>query len=614
MNEHPIDPFLAAWSDASGTDGFASRPLASRALQLPGPWTRARLHAALAEILVQEPEQRDQFEETFALWFGTDVGDQEGEILDLDAWLRTPLAPVGQAGDAGEDRVADAECLVGLQQPTAIMSPHQRRRGHWSWAALDATVLLIVVACALGVGRKPSPKPGAASPRLSRKTVPDTSSVVEGHSQPTEVRRSHAKLRLAATDGEKEREQRDQGDLLTPSRSSMRQRTLTEEHSRDQRATAGSPPDAELSAAQGGQRVAVAGPAEPPTAPDGPMSRAQAIEALGKAGIVKKEHRSGLGGLKWFYSKGSVEPEAIPALDSLGGSIGLLFSEESAPKLSPLRSLQRLKGLDLGWTKLSDVSALEGISLTHLELSGTKVSDVSALKRMPLTHLDLAWTQVSDLSALAGMRLTYLELGGTKVSDLSALKGTPLTSLSLFRTQTSDLSPLKGMPLTHLDLGRTKVSDVSALKGMSLTKLDLKGTPVSDVSALKGMPLQWLDLGGTKVDDAAALKGMSLTRLDLSGTPVSDLSALKGMPLQWLDLSGTPVSDLSALKGMPIQWLDLSGTKVTDVSALESLRLLQTLYVRGLVSPVKDWSPVPSGVKIIPSPPTRQTASSRTAP
>jgi hypothetical protein len=613
MNEHPIDPFLAAWSDASGTDGFASRPLVSRALQLPGAWTRARLHAALAAVLVQEPAQRERFEKTFALWFGTDVGDQEGEILDLDAWLRTPLAPVGQAGDAGEDRVADAECLVGAQQPTAIMSPRPRRRSRWSWAALDATVVLIVVACVLGVGRRPSPKPGTANPRLSRKTVPDTSSVVEGHSQPTGVR-SHAKLRLAATYGEKEREQRDQGDLLTPSKSSMRQRTLTEEHSRDQRATAGSPPDAELSAAQGGQRVAVAGPAEPPAAPAGPMSRAQAIEALTKAGIVKKEHRSGLGGLKWFYSRGSVEPEAIPALDSLGGSIGLLFSEESAPKLSPLRSLQRLKGLDLGWTKLSDVSALDGMSLTHLELSGTKVSDVSALKRMPLTHLDLAWTQVSDLSALAGMRLTYLELGGTKVSDLSALKGAPLTSLSLFRTQTSDLSALKGMPLTHLDLRRTKVSDVSALKGMSLANLDLKGTPVSDVSALKGMPLQWLDLGGTKVDDAAALKGMPLTRLDLGGTKVSDLSALKGMPLQWLDLSGTPVSDLSALKGMPLQWLDLSGTKVTDVSALESLRLLQTLYVRGLVAPVKDWSPVPSGVKIIPSPPTRQTASSRTAP
>jgi hypothetical protein len=383
MNEHPIDPFLAAWSDASGSDAFTSRPLVCRALQLPGPWTRARLHAALAAVLVQEPEQRDRFEETFARWFGADEGDQEAEILYLDAWLRAPLAPVGQPADGGEDRVADAECLVGAQQPTAIMSP-PRLPGRWWWAALDTTVVLIVVACVLGVGRRPSPKPGTANPRLSRKTVPDTNSVVEGHSQLTEVRRSHAKIRLAATDGEKEREQRDQGDLLTPSKSSMRQRTLTEEHSRDQRATAGSPPDAELSAAQG-QRVAVAGPAEPPA---GPMSRAQAIEALGKAGIVKKEHRSGLGGLKWFYSRGSVEPEAIPALDSLGGSIGLLFSEESAPKLSPLRSLQRLKGLDLGWTKLSDVSALDGMSLTHLELSGTKVSDVSALKSVLVQDAD----------------------------------------------------------------------------------------------------------------------------------------------------------------------------------------------------------------------------------
>jgi hypothetical protein len=65
---------------------------------------------------------------------------------------------------------------------------------------------------------------------------------------------------------------------------------------------------------------------------------------------------------------------------------------------------------------------------------------------------------------------------------------------------------------------------------------------------------------------------------------------------------------------MPLQWLDLSGTKVTDVSALDSLRVLQTLYVRGLVGSVKDWSPVSSGVKITPSPPTRQTTSSKSAP
>jgi Leucine-rich repeat (LRR) protein len=638
MNERPIDPFLAAWSAASGSDGFASRSLVDRALQEPGPWTRARLHAALAAILVEEPEQRYRFEEVFALWFGAEAGDQQAEILDLDAWLRAPVVQAGQAEDGGEWLAADAKSLAYTPQPVASVPRKRHRPGSWPFSALDATVLLIAVVCLLGDVRRPSPKPGTAN---AHKSVSDTDSVVEGLILPTQVR--------------------NQKDL---SASSRRRRTPTEEHlpgsaleepaekpqrnrangfakpdDSVKRVTAGASPDAELPAGREGIRpqgrgAAAAGAEEPRTAPEAPMSHEQAIQTLSKAGIIKDAHRNGIGGLRWFYSKGSLDPEAILALDSLGASIGLLFLEDSVLQLSPLRSLRRLKGLDLGWTKLSDVSALDGMPLVHLELSGTKVSNLSALKRMPLAYLDLAWTQVSDLSPLAGMRLTYLELGGTKVTDLSPLKGTPLATLSLFRTQVSILSSLKGMPLAHLDLGRTKVSDVSALKGMSLTKLDLKGTAVGGVSALKGMPLQWLDLGGTEVGDVSALSGMPLTRLalggtkvsdlsalkgmplqwlDLSGTKVSDLSALKGMPLQWLDLSGTKVSDLSALKGMPLQWLDLSGTKVSDLSALDSLRLLRTLFVRGLLGSVKDWSPVSSGVRITPSPPTRQTTTQATS-
>jgi Leucine-rich repeat (LRR) protein len=636
MNERPVDPFLAAWSAASGSDGFASRPLLDRALQESGPWTRARLHAALAAILVQEPEQRYRFEEVFALWFGAEAADQHAEILDLDAWLRAPVVQTGQAEDSGAYLAADAKSLACTPQPVASVPRKRRRPGSWPFSALDATVLLIAVVCVLGGVRRPSPKPSTAN---AHKSGSDTGSALEGLILPTQLR-DHENLSGLSRRRRTPTEEHLPGSALEePAEKPHRGNSVTKPDDPVKRVTAGAPPDAELPAGHEGARpqgrgAAAAGAEEPRTAPDAPMSHAQAIQTLSKAGIIKNEHRSGIGGLKWFYSKGSLDPEAILALDSLGASIGLLFLEDSVLQLSPLRSLRRLKGLDLGWTKLSDVSALDGIPLAHLELSGTKVSNLSALKRMPLAYLDLAWTQVSDLSPLAGMRLAYLELGGTKVTDLSALKGTPLATLSLFRTQVSVLSALKGMPLAHLDLGRTKVSDVSALKGMSLTKLDLKGTPVGDLSALKGMPLQWLDLGGSEVGDVSALSGMPLTRLalggtpvgdisalkgmplqwlDLSGTKVSDLSALKGMPLQWLDLSGTKVSDLSVLKGMPLQWLDLSGSKVTDLSVLDSLRLLRTLFVRGLLGSVKDWSPVPSGAKIVPSPPTRQTTSQATS-
>jgi hypothetical protein len=517
MNERPIDPFLAAWSATSGSDGFVSRPLVERALQEPGPWTRERLHAALAAILVQEPEQRDRFEEIFALWFGAEAGDQQAEILDLDAWLRAPVVQIGQAEDSGECLAADAKSLACTPQPVASVPRKRRHPGSWPFSALDATALLIAGVCALGDVRRPSPKPSTANAHTS---VSDTDSVVERLVLPTQARNqknlsASSRRRRTPTDRDLP------GSALEePAEKPQRNRANGFARPDDpvKRVTAGAPPDAELPAGHEGIRprgrvAAAAGAEEPRTAPEAPMSQAQAIQTLSKAGIIKDEHRNGIGGLRWFYSKGSLDPEAILALDSLGTSIGLLFLEDSVLQLSPLRSLRRLKGLDLGWTKLSDVSALDGMPLAHLELSGTKVSNLAALKRMPLAYLDLAWTQVSDLSPLAGMRLTYLELSGTRVSDLSALKG---------------------------------------------------------------------------------------------------------MPLQWLDLSGTRVTDLSALKGMPLQWLDLSGTRVTDLSALDSLRLLRTLFVRGLLGSVKDWSPVPSGVRITPSPPTRQTptqaTSSKSAP
>jgi hypothetical protein len=297
MNEHPIDPFLAAWSGAAGSDGFAARPLVRRALQAPGPWTRARLHAALAAVLVQEPAQRDRFEETFALWFGTDDGGQDAEILDLNAWLRTPLAHASPADNGGEYVVAAAECLAETQQPTASTS-HRRRRWRWWWAALDATVLLLLVAaCLLAVVRKPSPKPGAASASLSRKAVPDAGSVVEGRSRPTEVR-SQPKLTFTVTDGERAREQRDRNSGSTKPNEPVKS---------DQRATVGAPPDARVPAGHEGSTdrprgggVMAAGGEELRTAPDAPMSQAQAIQTLSKAGIVKNEHRSGIGGLRWF--------------------------------------------------------------------------------------------------------------------------------------------------------------------------------------------------------------------------------------------------------------------------------------------------------------------------
>jgi len=88
MNGHPIDPFLAAWSAASGVDGFAFRLRVYRALDLSGPWTRNRLKSVLASLLVPDARQRDRFETLFDNWFLRDeTSEQPLAPADVRAWL-----------------------------------------------------------------------------------------------------------------------------------------------------------------------------------------------------------------------------------------------------------------------------------------------------------------------------------------------------------------------------------------------------------------------------------------------------------------------------------------------------------------------------------------------
>ena len=144
MNEHPIDPFLAAWSAASGVDGFAARLRVYQALRLPGPWSRARLRAALAAVLVLSPEHHDRFTETFDLWFYGDERDGEVEISDLAAWLAELKKTLTERpGRASAQRPRGQEKGSSLQPEQRIpqSSPQQR----WRWVALGVTLVLLLV-------------------------------------------------------------------------------------------------------------------------------------------------------------------------------------------------------------------------------------------------------------------------------------------------------------------------------------------------------------------------------------------------------------------------------------------------------------------------------------
>ena len=170
------------------------------------------------------------------------------------------------------------------------------------------------------------------------------------------------------------------------------------------------------------------------------------------------------------------------------------FVSNDVTDISPVRALTGLKllhcrGSDGRAGTLSDLSPLQGMTLTDLNCYGTQVADLSPLRGMELARLTCGYSKVSDLSPLEGMPLVYLDCHATMVSELSSLRGMKLTGLWCSELQVSDLSPLQGMPLRELLCYATKVSDLSPLKGMPITNLNCFSTQISDLSPLQGMNL-----------------------------------------------------------------------------------------------------------------------------
>ncbi len=267
-----------------------------------------------------------------------------------------------------------------------------------------------------------------------------------------------------------------------------------------------------------------------------------------------------------------------------------------------LRFMKNVSNLDLRGTRVSDISALSGLtSLTELNLRETEARDIRDLSGLTaLTTLDLRGTKVSDISTLSSLTaLTKLDLSNNfDLSDISALSRlTELTDLDLSETNISEISALSGLTgLINLDLSYTNVSDISALSGLTrLTNLNLRRTRVGDISALSGLTrLTKLDLSSTKVGDISALSNlMVLTKLDLRSPNVSDISALSGLTsLRYLNLSYCGnITDISSLRDLiNLENLDLRGTKVSDASALSGLTELIELGLGD--TDVSDISPL----------------------
>ena len=160
--------------------------------------------------------------------------------------------------------------------------------------------------------------------------------------------------------------------------------------------------------------------------------------------------------------------------------------------------------LNLGWTDVSDVSALANLTnLKWLYLWYTDVSDVSVLAGLTnLETLYLSDTAVSDVSALANLtNLWRLSLSSPAVSDISALAGlTNLRELSLSSPAVSDISALAGLTnLRELSLSSPAVSDISALARLTnLVSLNLRGCPLNVAAHQTDIPA--IQANGTEVE------------------------------------------------------------------------------------------------------------------
>lgn len=188
---------------------------------------------------------------------------------------------------------------------------------------------------------------------------------------------------------------------------------------------------------------------------------------------------------------------------------------------------------------------------------------------------------IKSVEGLKGLPLRSIDLGFTKVTDLSPLKGMKLESLVLEDTPVSDISVIEEMPLKILMLQNTRVTDFSALKKLYLKDLNLLNLPFADTSLLAHMPLESLWLDGTQIEGLASIPARNMISLNVSRTAVSDLSPVSTMSsLRRLNIAQTRVTDVTPLKGLRLERIVLTPetirTGMEVLREMESLVLIQT--------------------------------------
>lgn len=261
-----------------------------------------------------------------------------------------------------------------------------------------------------------------------------------------------------------------------------------------------------------------------------------------------------------------------------------------------LKGLPKLRELNLGDGKISNVSSLAGLTqLTKLHLHDNTIADVAPLTDLTnLTELHLNDNRVANIEGLKTLsELQVLNLNGNhRVADVSPLSGlTSLTHLFLSRNRIADVSPLKGLTnLQELTVDRNRIGDFTPLDSLkdSLSVYETEKQKVDPVAKIPDTKLRKAvlkALGRDPDTDTAPIRVsemVGLTALTAQNAGITDLTGLQhAVNLKTLDLSGNGLDDDDVprlLKLTQLETLILEGNdNITNAKPFRKLKNLTTL-------------------------------------
>ena len=250
---------------------------------------------------------------------------------------------------------------------------------------------------------------------------------------------------------------------------------------------------------------------------------------------------------------------------------------------------QKLKLLDLGWNKISNINIFENANfkeLKELNLSHNNIADIKVLEKVKIE------------------KIKVLNLGSNKILNINILKTVNFKELKILNLSNNKISDIKILEkvkfekLVTLNLGSNNISDINILENVNfkeLKELYLYNNNIFNLKTLEKVKfekLEILDLSWNEISDINILKNVNfkeLKKLDLSYNKILDIKILdkvKFEKLEILNLGSNTISDINILEKVnfkELKELNLFYNEILDIKVLEKVKfeLLETLNLRG---------------------------------